>query len=115
MSKPGGVSRAVEVEPSIDKAGSGFSRRGEGSGDTERSEKVVVGDSVPDLCDEDFQPKKLPSRPPGDFGLCSRANLGSEAKESSESVRLTPSYCKVILGACGMCIDVRSLAFSGDV
>lgn len=71
--------------------GSGFWYRGEGTGDDERSEKVVVGDSVPDLFGDDFQPKSAPSLP-GDFGRLSEDML------SSVNVRFTPSSCKVKAG-----------------
>ena len=87
MSRPGGVRR----EPPSGSIGSGFWYRGEGIGDAERSEKVVVGDSVPDLFGDDFQPKSAPSLP-GDLGCLSDRRL------SSVNVRFTPSSCKVKAG-----------------
>ena len=88
----------VDVDPSIRARCSIFWIRGEGKGDSDRSENVVVGDSVPDRIEEDFQPKKAPSPPAGDFGRGSRGREESDISDSSESVRCTPSNCKVILG-----------------
>jgi len=87
MSRPGGVRR----EPPSGSIGSGFWYRGEGTGDDERSEKVVVGDSVPDLFGDDFQPKSAPNLL-GDLGRLSDKRL------SSVNVRFTPSSCKVKAG-----------------
>jgi hypothetical protein len=89
MSKPEGVRR----ETPSGSIGRGFWYRGEGTGDDERSEKVVVGDSVPDLLGDDFQPNNAPSLL-GDLGRL------SEDKLSSVNVRFTPSSCKVKAGDC---------------
>ena len=59
-----------------------------------------MGDSTPDLCEDDFQPNMLPSRPPGDFGLPESV----DRNDSSDSVLCIPSNCNVILG--GACTAV---------
>lgn len=98
MSKPAGARRAT---PS-GSIGSGFWYLGEGAGDKERSENVVVGDSVPDLGGDDFHPKSAPSLL-GDLGCLSDRRL------SSESVRWTPSSCKFKAGeGCAPIMDVSS-------
>lgn len=56
-SRPDGVRR----EAPSGSIGSGFWYCGDGTGDNERSENVVVGDSVPDLFCDDFQPNSAPS------------------------------------------------------
>lgn len=105
ISRPEGVRR----EPPSGSIGSGFWYRGDGTGDIERSEKVVVGDSVPDLFGDDFQPKSAPNLL-GDLGRLSDRRL------SSVSVRFTPSSCKVRAGeGCAPIIDGSSLSFRSSV
>ena len=72
--------------------------RGEGKGECDRSEKVVVGESVPEGCEDDFQPNKFPSLPTGDFARGCRVWEESDAKELSDRVLCTPSACNVIEG-----------------
>jgi hypothetical protein len=61
-----------------------------------------VGDSVPDLFGDDFQPKSAPSLL-GDFGRLSDSRL------SSVSVRFTPSSCRVKAGeGCAPIMDGSS-------
>ena len=82
-------------------------------GDSDRSEKVVVGDSVPDRCEDDFQPKKAPSPPAGDFGRGSRGREESDVSDSADSVRCTPSSCRVMLGV-GWCIELLFWLLTGE-
>ena len=63
---------------------------------------MVVGDSVPDLACDDFQPNKLPSLL-GDLGRLSEWIL------SSVSDRFTPSNCRVRAGeGCAPIMDESS-------
>lgn len=64
-----------------------------------------MGDSVPDLLGEDFQPKRAPSLL-GDLGRLSDL---PDNKLSSDNVLLTPSSCSVKAGeGCAPIIDVCS-------
>ena len=65
-------------------------------GDWDRSEKAVDGDSGLDFC-PDFQPKKLPSRAPGDLGALASWE-SSELDESPVKVLCTPFSSSRILG-----------------
>lgn len=82
---------------------SALDKEGEGTGEEEWSEKVVVGDcpSLP-TCGEDFHPKKDVSFAPGDL---ERLLVGEvDPEESNESsvkdlgMRSMPSSCTVIAG-----------------
>jgi hypothetical protein len=139
ISKPGGVSRARPV-PSVE---GGLINPGEGSGEMERSENVVVGDESVVFAGV-VHPKNdpIPPLPPaGLLGLrgCECESVDSAYSESSVNVLCIPSNCcNVIVGACclfigsscclvscspppvdkklcGACDGFRSFAYSADV
>lgn len=95
MSSPAGASLDDMVVLCCELLVNVLNRPGEGSGDTDLSEKVVVGVSLPAVLggDDFVQPKKAPSLL-GDFGRC--LSDVSVFTDSSDSVLCTPLISSVI-------------------
>jgi hypothetical protein len=75
--------------------------RGDGIGDKDCSENVVVGDSAP-VCDlEELQPKKDVNFPAGDLGLACVVSGDVEYGSSSKKSSVTPSNCNLRSGCLG--------------
>ena len=108
MSSPEGRSLgAVDV---------GLGNRGDAAGETDFSEKVVVGESEP-LCGlEEDQPKKEVSLPAaGDLGLlgCGESGVMSYGSSSMKS-SVTPSSRSLRLGCRGVDVYKGMLGIVGD-